>query len=426
MSLLGCTPGHELRKKLLIYIRCHTVLLLTLIATLLPAPTQAQNLLTLDLSIQAARQFNLGVVVEEQVVRAKAINIQKAQANTRPTIDFTSDYEHLFGVTTLKNSADLSWDMSALATNTVHSQELLFQSAQQKKVNFEVKLVYQVKVAYYKLMQLRQEQNILQKNHQLLLQQKREAEQLVRAQLRLPSALNRIGDSLHTLENQILQKQGEVSIARSNLLQLTNVPNPQDVHFAACTQKFPPAPIWPAQVSQSIKKTPELQQMILEQKSLDMAIDEPWKKRLPTISLSAEYQQEWPQGNEGPGIHLVLTFPLFDMGKTKALNAANMALARQKRAEIKLKNKATIDQLNVLFKQAKHLRTLFSAYQHDLSNRQKTFQLTREEYQSGLISETELINVQKESNATEIRMNGAFYQYMMLIAEIDYHLGAIE
>ena len=426
MFLLDCTPYHRRRKKLLLNIRYHAVLLLTFLVVLFPGSTLARNLLTLDSSIQSAKQFNLGVAAEDQIVRSKAFDIEKAQTDTRPVIDFTSDYERLVGVTTFKNSIDLSWDMSALAQNAVHSQELLFQSTQQRKAMFEAKLVYQVKVAYYKLMQLRQEQKILQKNHELLVQQKRETEQLVKAQLKLPSALNKIGDSLYTLENRILQKQGEASIARSELLQLTNVPNPQDVHFADCPQEFPPAPIWPVQISQIVNETPELQQVILKQKSLDAAVVDPWKKHLPIISLSAEHQQEWPQGNDGSGIHLVLTFPLFDMGRTKAINATHIASATQKRAEIRLKNKTIIDRLAVLFEQSKQLRTLYRAYQHDLSNRQKTFQLTRDEYQSGLISETELINMQKESNAAEIRTNSAYYQYMMLIAEIDYHLGAIE
>ncbi len=426
MPLLAYTPYHEPRRKILIRIRFHVILLLILFFTLLPGQVKAQNLLTLPETILAAKHFNLGLSVEEQAVRSKEVDIQKARSDTRPTISLNSDYEDLFGVKTLKNSVDLSWDMSVLARDTVRSQELLFQSAQQRQTLVETKLVYQVKVSYYTLMKLHHELDILKKNQKLMMQQHRETEQLVEAQLKLPSALNRIGDSLYTLKNQILQKQGEVSIARGNLLQLTNVPNPQDVHFAGCTDKFPPAPIWSAQVLQLIRSTPELQQMLLEQKSLNVAVDKPWTQLLPTISLSTEYQQEWPHGNEGAGIHLVLTFPLFDMGKAKAINAANIASAAKKRTEIRQKNKAIIDRLKVLFEQAKRLKTLFGAYQHDLYNRQKTFQLTRDEYQSGLISETELISMQKESNATEVRMNGAYYQYMMLIAEIDYHLGATE
>jgi len=416
-----CLRTRDVARKLIF-----AVSLIVIFTGLAPGIAMAQELLTLKESILIAKQFNPGFAVEEQNIRKQAIDIQKAQADTRPVVSYTSDYEQLFGVQTLKNSVDLSWDLSRLAKNAEASQTLKLKAAEQHKTMFESQLVYLVKAGYYKLMQLKQELTVLQKNHQLLRQQRAVTEQLVAAQLKLQSALSRIDDRINMLKNQILVKQGDVEAARTDLLQLMNHPDPANVKFADCKKEFPATPERPQAMAQSLEKTPELRRMILERQSLERSVHRPWVDMLPVISVSTEYQQEWPQGHEGAGVHLVFTFPLLDMGRANAVNAGNAALAAKKRAEIRQKNKTIIDRLTTLFDKAERSKTLYNAYKETCSHRQQTLQLIREEYQSGLISESDLINTQREASDAELRMNGVFYEYMTLIAEISYRQGAVE
>lgn len=393
---------------------------------LLPRFSEAQELMTLEASILTAKQLNPGFAVEAQTIRSQAINIRKARADTRPVVSFSSDYEQLFGVKTLKNFVDLSWDLARTAKSAEGSQTLILKAAEQHKVMFESQLVYLVKVGYYKLMQLRQELTVLQKDQQLLKRQRAVTEQLVAAQLKLQSALARIDDRINMLKNQLLLKRGDVAVARSDLLQLMNHPNPAKVKFADCKKEFPVVPERPKGMAQALEKNPELQRMILERQSLQKRVHRPWVDMLPVISVSAEYQQEWPQGQKGSGVHLVFTFPLLDMGRAQMVNAGNAALAAVKQAEIRQKNKALADRLTSLFVQAARSKKLYSAYRQALSQRQQTLLLTSEEYQSGLISEAEFINTQKEASAAALRMNSVFYEYMTLVAEINYRRGAVE
>ena len=426
MFLKRLNVSSDLKTVILGHKAAHTIVLMVLGIALVPSISSAKELLTLEASISAAKQFNLNFSVEDEKIRSQQIEIQRSQANARPVLSYTSDYEKLFGVQTLKNSVDLSWDLSSFASRSLEPQRLKLKAAKEHRTVFESQLVYQVKVDYYKLMRLKQELKVLQQDHQLLKQQRAITEQLVEAQLKLESALSRIDDRINILKAQTLVKQGAVDAARSNLLQLINYPDSTNIKFIDCNKEFSVPPKRLYRIDELLDRTPELRQMNLERQALTRSVHRSWVKYLPVASISTEYQQEWPQGHDGAGIHLVFTFPLSDMGRTAASNAGTIALAAKKRAEIKLRHKTIADRLNNLFDQAERSKAIYGVYQDTSSHLQQTLQLTKDEYQTGLVSEADLINVQKEASNAVLQANSIFYGYMTLVAEINYRMGAVE
>jgi|GEM_PF-4374144 len=391
-----------------------------------PGISLAQDLLELEEAIAIAKKSSLRIEIEEQNIHKRSIDIKKSRADTLPVVSLNSDYEHLVGVHTLKDSVDLSWDLSTLAKDSIKSRSLMLKAAQKHKSMVEALLVYQVKEGYYKLMRLKQELIILQKGRELLNQQRSTTEQLVSAQIKLDSALSRIDDQITAIKNQILLKQGAIAQTRSALLQLINIPDPLGIKFADCEKEFVPLPDRSLVRANVLKNAPEIRGMIFEQQALAESVHSPWMDLLPVMSVSTGYQQEWPASNNGVDFHLVFSFPLLDMGRAKYRNATNRALAAGKQAEIRQKTKELMDRISQLYEQAELCRTLFMAYQQTYTHQLQTLQLTKNEYESGLTGESELINIQRDAIDVEFQMNKAFYDYMTLVAEINYCRGAVK
>jgi len=390
-----------------------------------PGLALAQNSLTLEQSIAAVKKLNPGLGIEKQNILTRAIDVNKSRADALPTLNLTSDYEYLLGVNALKNSVDLSWDFAARAKNSGAPQQLRLKAAKKQKAATEALLVYRVKAGYYTLMQVKQELAILQKNHELLVQQRSVTAQLVSSQLKLDSALSRIDDQLNTITNKILIKRGVVIQTRSALLHLINIPDTRGITFADCEKLSIPLPSR-SMVMDKALTSPEIQGLDLEQQALVASVNRPWMDKLPVMTLSTGYQQEWPVANNGTNVHLVFSFPLMDMGRSRARNAGAEALATKKKLEVRQKLKALTERISSLYEQAELNRTMFMAYQKTHAHRLKTLKLANSEYESGLITESELINTQRDSIDTELQMNKTFYDYMTLLAEINYRQGVVQ
>lgn len=385
----------------------------------------AQSYLTLEQSIAAVKKRNPGLEIEKKNIFTRSIDVNKTRADALPTLNLTNDYEHVAGVNTLKNSVDLSWDFAARTKNSGVPQQLRLKAAKLHKTATEALLVYQVKVGYYRLMQDKQELAILKKHHGLLEKKRIVTAQLVSSQLKLESALARIDDQYNSITNKILIKQGAVAQSRSALLHLINIPDTGGITFVEGEKSIIPLPDRSI-VMEKILTSPELQITNLEQRAIAESVHPTGVDKLPVMNLSAGYQQEWPVANNGIDIHLVFSFPLMDMGRSRARNAGIEAQAAKKRLENQQKLKALTERIAGLYEQATLNRTMFMAYQKTHAHHLKTLKLTNSEYESGLITESELINTQRDAIDVELQMNKSFYDYMTLLAEIDYRQGAVQ
>jgi len=402
------------------------IILVWILLSITPGISMAQDLLTLEKSIAIAKGSSLRIEFEKQNIHERSIDIKRSRADTLPIVSLNSDYERLLGVHTLKDSVDLSWDLSALAKDSGKSMTLMFKATQEHKAMVEALLVYQVKEGYYKLMQLKQDVIVLQKGLELLKQQRSIIEKLVSAQIKLDSDLSRIDDQINTIRNQILIKQGEIAQTRSALLQLINIPDPLGIKFADCEKEFIPLPDRSLVIANVLKNAPEILGMTFEQQALAESVHSPWTDMLPVVSVGIGYQQEWPINNDGVDFHLVLSFPLLDMGRAKYSNANKTALAERKQTELRQKIKEVIDRIYQIYERAGLCRTLFMEYQKAYTHQLQTLQLAKSEYESGLISESDLINTHRDTIDAEFQMNKVFYDYMILIAEIDYYRGGVQ
>lgn len=389
-----------------------------------PNFVSAQNCLNLEQSIAAVKKQNLGLEIEKQKIFMRTIDVNKTRLDGLPTLNFTSDYENVTGIDTLKNSADLSWDFAARAKNTGNPQQLRLKAAKQHKTATEALLVYQVKVGYYRLMQVKHELAILQKKYDLLDTQRMVTAQFVASQLKLKSALGRIDDQLNNVRNQILLKQEAVSQTRSALLHLINIPDTGGISFTEGEKLFIPLPSR-SKVMEKLLTSPEVQIMNFEQRAISESIHPTWMDKLPVMNLSTGYQQEWPVANNGIDVHLVFSFPLMDMGRARARNAGIEAQVAKKRLEAQQKVKVLAERIASLYEQAELNRTMFIAYQKTHEHSLKTLELANNEYEVGLLTEPELISSERDTIDAEQQMNRTYYDYMGLLAEIDYLQGAV-
>jgi hypothetical protein len=82
--------------------------------------------------IARAKELCLRIDVKEQNIHKRSVDIKKTKADTLPVVSLNNDYERLLGIRTLKNSVDLSGDLSTLAKGSGKPRNLMLKAAEEQ------------------------------------------------------------------------------------------------------------------------------------------------------------------------------------------------------------------------------------------------------------------------------------------------------
>ena len=128
----------------------------------------AKEELSLSTCIQKAKQKNLILAIAEQKSQNRITEMEKLNyqidSNKLPTIELNSEFQKQSQFNTLTNSLNISYNLSSLIKQNKLSPKFIAEASEIQKKLIISSLVYQVKVKYYELMQLKEELKILKKD----------------------------------------------------------------------------------------------------------------------------------------------------------------------------------------------------------------------------------------------------------------------
>jgi len=316
-------------------------------ATILtPVLSSANSTMTLKQCIQSVKKNNLNIDIALKKIEADYVKLAKLnaklQANKRPSIEFGSEYQRQYkgatSLNTLKNSLNMSYNLSALAKQDNLSEIFITKVDKLKKDIIKAFLVYQVKINYYNLLKSKQELIALNKNKILLEKLKLTTQKLIDIQLKLKSDLYKVENSINLLENTVLSKKMVITQQKYSLMSLIFTQVKDDINFRSININKIKIPSLSMSVIE--KNSPQVKSLNLqlrEVSSRNIPID---SSLYPTLYSSVEQQIDWPNSGKTQYNFVVgIKVPILGNDTTKYDMQIKQIAISKKRLEIKKKRK---------------------------------------------------------------------------------------
>jgi outer membrane protein TolC len=88
--------------------------------------------------------------------------------------------------------------------------------------------------------------------------------------------------------------------------------------------------------------------------------------------------------------------------------------------KVEEKKREIISKLTTLYEKAKIAREKYSVYKKALEDINKTLKIAEKEYKSGIVSESDLLDIERNVLEIEVKKGKVFYDYITLLARIEY------
>ena len=386
--------------------------------------SSAQEILSLEDCVKKALKSNSLIKVENNNISEKAAELKKSKVEKYPYIDATSNYQCTNNTSTIGASIDLSVDTAKFKKTYYASKEFLLKAAEEHKNFVESTIVFKVKSYYFTLMRLKKEYKALQKAKNTLTHHRKITENFVNTGVKLRSALYRVDNQIAALEGDILVKKAEMDNAMDSLSNLTGITDLTKYKIVEYNGILPSLPSFNTIEHDVTIKSPELKILMLRELSLHQNKKGTGMVYLPVLTLGVGYNQDIaPMNSAKLDVHFSASLPLFDFGRTHYDKMKKDALLRKEEAKRKVKENEIRDTVNQLYKKAKLEKNLYLIYQQMYGTVQKSLQQAELEYDSGILSETDLLDMQKRMVDVDVRMNRAFYDYLIAFSQIEYLQG---
>lgn len=419
---------------LILFISTTLTLTLTFSSPANIQPSAAHNIrpLTLESCIKAALKNHPSIQAFQRMEESKSALSKSLEAQTYPGAEFnfrSTGYKYSpYNYRTLESTLNFTWDLGKwkgkLKELGIAGEVIArFQSRQN-----ELKLIYQVKQAYFNLLLARQELQIARLSEKYLEHHLDVSQKLFKlgqiskldlffTQSELAAARENIlvaGSNVDEGQIQLSNLTG-LKIASTNSLSLQkNFPSPQNISPATLiyeAERYNPAiSIFNQQIQIS-----KLQKKLIQ------------SSRLPQIYVGGGYVMDNDPTSGGNYAALIggLQFPVFDWGMRKNkglafdLQSGSLAAARDAfllELQTELQRLAT---------RMEHFKNLLILKEKTVQKAQETYDYTEISYQSGIATNTEVLLAQKALIAAKVSKEKVALTIRQIQAEIELLIGKI-
>lgn len=392
---------------------------------LFSAGIHAQEKLSLNECISLALKNSAHLKAEEFNVKEKEALYRKARSAALPQAEFNSDFQRKLGYNNYSFSANISLDLQKVIFGRGTSEKLNFEGAKWQNRNIEATLVYLVKAAYFDLLLSQDEYAIADKACRNIRHQRDVGAALVKSGVKLQSALFRIDAQLEKTKAVLSSKQANAAVAKLKLRELLGV-SPADVlSIAEYSETLPLLPDSSSVIQQALAGSPEIKALDYRYKA---ALNELRLSKgflLPKLAVGTSYNKDGSPGGDGlyPDYHFSASLPLFYSGKNMYEIQRRQAAVQKLKWQMASMTRQLASKTAVLYEKAKASREKYLYYQKAFAAISKTLKLSGDEYSSGVISESDLLDIARNAVEIEIEKDRAFYDYMILLAELEYLKG---
>ncbi|HFE63831.1 MAG TPA: TolC family protein [Caldithrix sp.] len=344
----------------------------------------------------------------------KKIKLGNIQNDFIPTV---SVKQPLFTGGKLKNG-------KKAAQAAVESQRLSFE-------NDELSLKLTISLAYFQLLSLDNQIQILQENRRQLQVQQQYARLLVEAGRMSQLELNRLQVELADLDGRLLKLHNDYQLISHNLA--VAMGKPEQVTFVP-TDSLLVEPL-PADTSRlfetALEKNPNWKKYDWEMRRAEAKINIQKAARMPQVSATAWYGYEFGlesfsfDKNKRYYVGLTAAMPIFDGGVIRAKSDQALSQLEQVKWQREYFRKALSAQVKNLFLRVKETETLIGIQQQAVDQARQSYRLALIEYHAGRRSNTDLLDIQKALLNSRLQLNEAIVNYNRSRVQMLYTLGLL-
>lgn len=405
------------------------IVLIPIFVMLFASNVHAQEKLSLDECVSLALKNSPLLKVENFNVKEKKALYKEKKASALPQIELNSYFERReLGYSNDNVSADISLDLQKILLGYGSAEKRRFEGTEWQEKNFKASLIYLVKSAYFSLLLAQEEYKATEQAVEAIKHHIDVAEAMVKSGVKLKSVLLRIDAQLGKIEANLLSKKFQIKEAKVKLLKLIGLSISTAIEIEEYKMSLPSIPKSSEIVRQVLTQSPELKALKYEYTAAKNDLKFSKGFFLPKLSVGTGYNVDGSRGGDGSyqDYHISASLPIFEFGKNIHEIQRLKASEEKIKWQLEAKKREIISRIITLYEKAKITKEKYNTYKKALEDIRKTFELSQKEYASGIISESDLLDIEKNVLEIEVEKDKAFCDYMMLLAEIEYLNGGTD
>lgn len=445
-----------------------TFLLLSIAITI---SAEEHKVLTLEDSLQIAKQSNLILKVAEQGLESSKAQLKIARSSLLPRISSTANYTYFKDVQKSVISADGGFgfpmpgeDMDEMPTpNADNETELIelefgahhnlqgnvnltqpvfawgrfYYGYQAAKLQYEAaekdfnaaenKLRLDVHQAFYRVLIAQEFVTVAEQSVELVEKQLKIAETSFEEGVTANFDVLRANVQLANAKSQLIRANNAVSTAKNSLKTLLNIQLTEQIAVKG-TFETPEVKI---QLDELIKlaheKRPEIIQSQLNEQASEKQLSATKTRRLPDLSFFSNYQishnERLTEMNRIWSLGLQINIPIFDGFATGAAIKQNESIVTQLRLGTK-QIKSTVEfEVRNAYLTLLEAKTLIDVQRETVAQAEESVRIANLQFENGMITTVELTDTQLALMQAKVNRLQAQYDYVAGLAQLEKAIG---
>jgi len=397
--------------------------------------------LTLEEAMRLALANNREILVAEEKIEEARQGIKEAKAGYFPVINLDGAYTRLNEAPSLSIPGYPSIEMGKVdsyLSKISFSQplytggrlsyankgaSLYYQKPQEDLKNVQARITFQVKKAFYAVLLAQENVEVTEK---ALAQAKRHlavVENFFKVGVVSRFDLLRTRVEVANLKPDLIQARNNLRLSEENLANLLSLPSASLKLEGELS--FKPVKITLEEaIDKALKERSDLKSLRLQEEILEVALKLAEVQNKPTLALVGNYQYQNPSGGENKwgeewNLNLVLSMPIFDGWANRARVAQRRSQVKQ--IELSLRGLEAGIHLEVkkAFWDLEASEERIYAQEKNIEQAEEALSIAEVRYESGLITNLEVLDVQLVLTRVRVSYLKALYDYNIAKAELE-------
>ena len=401
--------------------------------------------LTLNEAIDIALNNNLQILLAKEKAKEAEQKVKGAFAGYFPSLSLNGTYTHLgevpsislpppFGEVPMGEQDTTSFTLSLTQPvytsgklTLAHKQARLnYQKAEQDLKNTQNNLIFQVKQSFYSILLAKKSVEIAQRAlHQAELHLK-VVESFYQSGRASRFDLLRAKVEVANLKPSLIQAKNNLNLAREELANILSIPS-SSLDIEGELEFKPVSLTLDKAIKTAFTFREDLKSLIATKEMAGLSVRIAELRNRPTLSFVGNYECTNSQG-EGEwekswNVNLVLSFPLFDSGRTRAY--VNQARSQLNQTELMIEQLRNTIQLEVkkAFWDMQAAKETLLAQKKNVEQAEEALSIAEGRYKSGTITQVEVLDANLALTQARLNYTKALYNYNLARASLFKAMG---
>jgi len=416
----------------------HLFLIIAFFLFFLSSCSQA---ITLNEAINIALKNNSQILLAKEKVKEAEQIVKEATAGYLPSLNLNGTYTHLGEVPSIsiphvgefpmgeQDTTSFTFSLtqplytSGKLTLASKQARLNYRRAKQDLKNTQDNLIFQVKQSFYSVLLAKENLKIRkQALHQAKLHLK-VVESFYQSGRTSRFDLLRAKVEVANLKPGLIQAMNNLNLARERLANLLSLSS-SSLEIEG-ELKFQPANLTLNEaIKTAFSSRADLMSLMISKDIAKLAVHMVKIKNYPTLSFVGNYEykisDEW---EKNWNINLVLSFPFFDSGKTKAILEQKRSQLRQIELTVKQLKDAIQLEVKKAFWDLQAAKEALSAQKQNINQAQEALSIAEGRYKSGTITQVEVFDANLALTTARLNYTRALYDYNLARASLVKAIG---